>query len=170
MNFSLLKSELTGDEKHFYKSQPVGNQFTHSVGEIINQGENPTCAVCTFLNWRFPDKGYWDPQELFQRVGGTQNGISFKQILSYLREKGVIQEYALIHSEQSLRTAIRVNGPCLGALNVYNDWDGKNLEGKYGISIIGWKDEDFIVRNNQGNILLPANRFNLLQEIWTIIA
>jgi hypothetical protein len=59
MNFGLLKSELTGDEKHFYKSQPVGNQFTHSVGEVINQGEDPicaACAVCTFLSWRFPDK------------------------------------------------------------------------------------------------------------------
>ena len=27
MNFGLLKSELTGDEKHFYTSQPVGNKF-----------------------------------------------------------------------------------------------------------------------------------------------
>jgi hypothetical protein len=36
MNFGLLKSELTGDEKHFYKTQPVGTQFTHSVGEVIN--------------------------------------------------------------------------------------------------------------------------------------
>ena len=92
MNFGLLKSELTGGEKHFYTSQPVGNKFIHNVGEVINQGEDPicaACAVCTFLNWRFPDK-YWDPWELFKSAGGTSNGISFKEILSYLRKKGII--------------------------------------------------------------------------------
>ena len=85
MNFGLLKSELTGGEKHFYTSQPVGNKFIHNVGEVINQGEDPicaACAVCTFLNWRFPDK-YWNSWELFKSAGGTSNGISFKEILSY---------------------------------------------------------------------------------------
>ena len=184
MKFGLLKSELTGDEKHFYASQPVGNKFTHSVEEVINQEEDPICAacsVCTFLNWRFPDK-HWNPQELFKSAGGTQDGISFKEILSYLRKKGIIQEYALIHSEQALRTAIRVNGPCLGALNVYNSnncnfWDGEKLEGGHGISLIGWNNDDFIIRNSWGdkwckggNTSLPGNRFNLLKEMWTIIA
>ena len=184
MNFGLLKSELTGDEKHFYKTQPVGTQFTHSVGEVINQKEDPicaACAVCTFLNWRFPDR-YWNPWELFKSAGGTRDGISFKEILSYLRKKGIIQEYALIHSEQALRTAIRVNGPCLGVLNVYdsnscNFWDGRRLEGGHGISLIGWHNDDFVIRNSWGdkwckggNTSLPGNRFNLLQEMWTIIA
>ena len=184
MKFGLLKSELTGDEKHFYASQPVGNKFTHSVGEVINQEEDPicaACAVCTFLNWRFPDK-CWNPWEIFKNAGGTQDGISFKEILSYLRKEGIIQEYALIHSEQALRTAIRVNGPCLGALNVYNSnncnfWDGEKLEGGHGISLIGWNNDDFIIRNSWGdkwckggNTLLPGNRFNLLKEMWTIIA
>lgn len=184
MKFGLLKSELTGDEKHFYTSQPVGSKFTHSVGEVINQEEDPicaACAVCTFLNWRFPDK-YWNPQEIFKSAGGTQDGISFKEILSYLRKKGIIQEYALIHSEQALRTAIRVNGPCLGALNVYNSnncnfWDGEKSEGGHGISLIGWHNDDFIIRNSWGdkwckggNTSLPGNRFNLLKEMWTIIA
>ena len=183
MKFGLLKSELTGDEKHFYASQPVGSKFTHSIGEVINQGEDPicaACAVCTFLNWRFPDK-YWNPWELFKSVGGTQDCISFKDILSYLRKEGIIQEYALIHSEQALRTAIRVNGPCLGALNVYNSnncnfWDGEKLEGGHGISLIGWNNDDFIIRNSWGNkwckggnTSLPGNRFNLLKEMWTII-
>lgn len=184
MKFGLLKSELTGDEKHFYTSQPVGSKFTHSVGEVINQEEDPicaACAVCTFLNWRFPDK-YWNPWELFKSAGGTQDGISFKDILSYLRKEGIIQEYALIYSEQALRTAIRINGPCLGALNVYNSnncnfWDGEKSEGGHGISLIGWHNDDFIIRNSWGdkwckggNTSLPGNRFNLLKEMWTIIA
>ncbi len=184
MNFGLLKSELTGDEKHFYKSQPVGQSFSHRIDLTYDQGSDPicaACAVCTFLSWRFPDKK-WDPWELFRKVGGTSEGTSFKNILSYLKEKGIIQQYALIHSEQPLKTAIRVNGPCLGALNVYNSnscnfWDGNNLEGGHGISLIGWHNEDFIIRNSWGdkwckggNTSLPGNRFNLLQEMWTIIA
>ena len=58
MNFGLLKSQLTGDEKHFYKTQPVLRSFLYRSGEIYNQGSDPicaACAVCTFLNWRYPD-------------------------------------------------------------------------------------------------------------------
>ena len=152
MNFGLLKSELTGDEKHFYKSQPVGQAFSHRIDLTYDQGNDPicaACAACTFLNWRFPDKR-WDPWELFRKVGGTSEGTSFKNILSYLREKGIIQQYALIHSEQPLKTAIRVNGPCLGALNVYNSkgcnfWDGIRCEGGHGIAITGWHNDDFLI-------------------------
>ena len=169
MNFGLIKSELTGDEEHFYKTQPVSNKFIHRIGEVIDQGEDPICAACA-------------SQELFHRAKGTQDGISFKQILSYLKKMEVIQEYALIYSEQALKTAIRINGPCLGVLNVYdsnncNFWEGEKLEGEHGISLIGWDNNDFIIRNSWGdkwckggNTLLPGNRFNLLQEIWTIIA
>ena len=185
MNFGLLKSELTGDEKHFYRSQPVGQAFYHRIDNIFDQGSDPicaACAVCTYLNWRFPDKGPWDPWELFKRVGGTSQGTSFKNVLSYLKEKGVIDKYALIHSEQPLKTAIRINGPCLGALNVYNSgscnfWDGRRFEGGHGIAITGWKDDDFIIQNSwgeswckQGSTILPSTRFNLFKELWTIIA
>ena len=184
MNFGLLKSELTGDEKHFYKSQPVGQSFSFRVDNVINQGSDPicaACAVCNFLNWRFPDKN-WNPWDIFREAGGTSEGISLKKILSYLREKGIIQQYALIHSEQALRTAIRINGPCLGALNVYNSkncnfWDGERCEGGHGISLIGWQGDNFIIQNSWGEgwckggtTILPGNRFNLFKELWTIIA
>lgn len=184
MNFGLIKSNIVGDERHFYTTQPVGKAFQHRIDEVYNQGSDPicaACAVCTFLKWRFPNKD-WDPWRLFREAGGTSKGISFKEILNYLRKQGIIREYALIHSEQALRTAIRVNGPCIGALNVYNSnncdfWEGRRLEGGHGISITGWHDEDFIIQNSwgegwckQGATVLPYNRFNLFIEMWTIIA
>lgn len=184
MNFGLLESKLTGDEKHFYRSQPVGYSFCHNVGDVINQWDDPICAACsvtTFLEWRYPDKR-WNPRELFKAAGGTANGISYKKLLSYLKEQGIIQQYALIHSEQPLKTAIRINGPCLGALSVYNSnscnfWEGGKYEGGHGISIIGWNGNDFIIRNSwgtewckSGNTILPSNRFNLFKELWTVIA
>ena len=183
MNFGLIKSNLTGDEKHFYTTQPLGQQFVHGTDRIYDQGSDPicaACAVCNYLNWRYPDKD-WDPWDLFYAAGGTAEGISFKELLQYLRRKGIIQEYALVHSEQPLKTAIRINGPCLGALNVYNSdhcnfWDGKRLEGGHGISVVGWKDDDFIIQNSwgdrwckSGNTILPSNRFNLFLELWTIV-
>lgn len=183
MNFGLIKSNIVGDERHFYTTQPVGAQFVHRIDKVYNQGFDPicaACAVCNYLNWRFPNKN-WDPWELFRNAGGTSEGISFKEILSYLRKKGIIREYALVHSEQALKTAIRVNGPCLGALNVYNSndcnfWDGRRLEGGHGISLIGWQNDDFVIQNSwgedwckNGNTILPSNRFNLLLELWTIV-
>ena len=184
MNFGLIKSELTGDEQHFYTSQPIGRSFSYRTDEVYDQGSDPicaACAACTFLNWRYPDKS-WNPWELFREVEGTSEGTSFKKLLAHLREKGLIQQYALIHSEQPLKTAIRINGPCLGALNVYNPqscnfWDGEKCEGGHGIAITGWKDDDFIIQNSwgedwckSGTTVIPGIRFNLFKELWTIIA
>lgn len=182
MNFGLIQSKLTGDEQHFYTTQPVGAQYTCSVGEAYNQGQDPICAACavsTFLEWNYGKT--FNPWQIYKEAGGN-NGISFKKILAYLKEKGLIKQYALVHSEQALKTAIRVNGPCLGALNVYNSnscnfWDGGRYEGGHGVSIIGWNNDNFIIRNSwgrdwckQGNTILPSNRFNLFLEIWTMIA
>ena len=184
MNFGLLKSELTGDEKHFYRSQPVGQAFSHRIDNVFDQGSDPicaACAVCTFLKWRFPDKN-WGPWVIFREAGGSSQGISFKDLLQYLRKKGIIQQYALIHSEQPLKTAVRINGPCLGALNVYDSkscsfWDGQKCEGGHGIAITGWHNDDFIIQNSWGNnwckggaTMIPGTRFNLFKELWTIIA
>jgi C1A family cysteine protease len=61
--------------------------------------------------------------------------------------------------------------------NNCNFWEGTRLEGGHGISLTGWRDDDFIIQNSwgedwckQGATLLPSNRFNLLIEMWTIIA
>lgn len=185
MNTGYIKSELTGNEQHFYTTQPVSLQFQHKLSDAVNQGADPICAACaitTFLNWEFPDRGYWDPKELFYRAGGTSEGITFKDILHFLKQKNIIRNYALVHSEMALKTAILLNGPCLGALNIKNSdscqfWEGNKLVGGHGIAIIGWNRDGFIIRNswgndwcNHGNTILPYNRFNMFLEIWTIIA
>lgn len=184
MKFGYVKSKLTGNEDHFYATQPVSLQFQHRLGEAFNQGSDPICAACattTFLNWNYP-KENWDPWNLFKLAGGNSQGVSFIDVLSYLKDKKIIRNYALVHSEVALKTAILLNGPCLGALNVLNSnsckfWDGGRLEGGHGIAIVGWNQDGFIIRNSwgndwcsQGNTVLPYNRFNMFLEIWTIIA
>jgi C1A family cysteine protease len=56
-------------------------------------------------------------------------------------------------------------------------WNGTKYEGMHGVAIIGWNDKGFIIKNswgedfgNNGTTILPHERFNELQEIWTVIA
>ena len=183
MNYGLLKSKLTGDEHHFYKTQPVDSNFMYSIFDTIDQGKDPICAACAatvFLKWNYnKDFNYYN---LFDNAGGTKEGISFIQMLKYLRSKGLIMEYALVHSEQALKTAITINGPCLAGMTVRdskksNFWDGTKQEGMHGVAIIGWNDKGFIIKNSwgddwgkHGTTILPHERFSEFKEIWTVIA
>ena len=183
MNYGLLKSKLTGDEHHFYKTQPVDSNFMYSIFDTIDQGKDPICAACAatvFLKWNYnKDFNYYN---LFENAGGTKEGISFIKMLKYLRSKGLIMEYALVHSEQALKTAITVNGPCLAGMSVRDSrrpdfWNGTKQEGMHGVAVIGWNDKGFIIKNswgedfgNNGTVILPHERFSEFKEIWTIIA
>lgn len=183
MKYGLLKTQLSGDEKDFYLTQPVNKNFSYIPKKIFNQEEDPICAACSstvFLNWRY-DKEF-NYYSLFNKAGGTSEGISYKDIFKYLRKQGLIQEYALIHSEIPLKTAITINGPCLGVLMVRDSnrpdfWEGKNSIGLHGVAIIGWDDKGFIIQNswgdnwgNRGLTTLPYTRFNEFKELWTIVA
>ena len=157
--------------------------YSHNIHDTINQGKDPICAACSsavFLNWNY-NKNF-NYYNIYESAGGRDNGLSFKDILHYLRQKGLIKEYALVHSEQALKTAILVNGPCLGAMTVRNSkrsnfWDGERIEGLHGIAVIGWNDKGFIIKNSwgnnwghQGNTVLPYDRFSEFLELWTMIA
>ena len=81
-----------------------------------------------------------------------------------------------------LKTAIRVNGPCLGAIMVRDTnrpdfWNGNKQIGLHGVAIIGWNNKGFIIQNswgdnwgNKGLTVLPYDKLNEFREIWTIIA
>ena len=113
--------------------------------------------------------------------GGTKNGMSFKEALSYLLSINKIKQFALVHTIDSLKTAIKANGPCVGALPVYDSnrpdfWNGESLLGGHAISIVGWNKTGFIIRNswgtqfgNNGDTYLPYTDINKFYEIWTII-
>ena len=183
MTYGLLKTKFSGDERKFYSTQPVNKTFSYIPDKIINQGEDPICAACAssvFLNWNY-NKDF-NEREIFKNAGGTSEGISFKEILQYLRKEGLIQEYAIVPSELPLKTAITINGPCLGALLVKDEtrsdfWNGTISKGLHGVAIIGWDDKGFIIQNSWGEdwgkrglTTLPYERFSEFKELWTIIA
>lgn len=124
------KSKLTGDEQHFYATQPVGLQFQH-------RQEISVCAN------------------------------SIKEYLDSLNK-----QYALIHSEQALKTAIVQNGPCFAGLYKRDGekfWEGGRIQDYAIVTILGWNEHGFVIYYNDKTYVLPYTRFNLLLEIWTLL-
>ena len=88
----------------------------------------------------------------------------------------------MIGSIPVLKTAIVMNGPCVGGLPVYNSlvtkfWNpGTDFEGNHAIAIIGYDKDGFIIRNSWGKSYsvdgyahISYDDFNRFLEIWTLI-
>lgn len=180
--YGLIDSQFTGNEEHFYKTQPVSQQFEHKLPEVFDQGTKPICVACsvhTFLNWEY-NKDF-NLMELFKGSGGNELGTSILNMTNYLKEQKLINYAALVHDEQSLKTAIFINGPCVGALIVRDSnssqfWNGDGFEGGHAISLVGWDKDGFIIRNswgrnwgNYGYTVIPYKDFKCFKEIWTLI-
>lgn len=182
------------------QSYPSSYSYQSYLPDVLNQGENPICVPCSissYLNWNenLKDGSRKDNKidyfEIYGIKTGDGEGMTFKEAFSYLRHHGVstkvgvmkISAYALIRNMYSLKAAIVMNGPCLGALPVYNYtpefWNknaGDRLMGYHAISIVGYDEEGFIIRNswgtsfgNKGYTKLKYRDVNKLIEIWTIL-
>ena len=89
----------------------------------------------------------------------------------------------MIRNLSALKVALLMNGPCLGALPVYSDrpefWNKMNGDGFYGyhaISIVGYNEDGFIIRNswgtsfgNRGYTVLKYEDYPKMLEVWTIV-
>jgi hypothetical protein len=118
--------------------------------------------------------------------------MSFKDALHFLRHEGVetengvfkINRYAKIGSILPLQQALVMNGPCVGGLPVYDEYSDEfwnkchacNFLGGHAISIVGYNEEGFIIRNswgkgygNEGYSVIPYDDFTSFLEIWTVI-
>ena len=117
--------------------------------------------------------------------------MTFKEAFRYLRHHGVsskagvlkINEYAMIKNGGALKLALVMNGPCFGALPVYNSRDefwksgpGDCFCGYHAISIVGYNEEGFIIRNSwgtsfgdKGYSVLKYEDYSKLIEVWTIV-
>lgn len=141
-----IKSKLTGN--HFYEMQPVSSSF-----QYISDNKYQNILEKILLKKE-------DSIEVFKDT-------SLLDILEYLKYNKKIEDYWMVHTEPSLKTAILLNGPCLGILGVHsnnkNFWDGENVLGVKIVLITGWNSEGFIV----DGVILPYTRFNLFKEIWT---
>ena len=166
---------------------------------ILDQGYEQICVPCSvsaYLNWKenLKDGSEKDNgikmHDIYKSRSNNGEGMTFKDALKYLNKNGVksnvgtlsIKSYGRVMNPFMLKSAIIMNGPCLGALPVYSDycnfWDSRSgtLQGYHAISIVGYDEEGFIIRNSwgksfcdKGYTVIPYEDFGNLIEIWTII-
>lgn len=200
------QSKLDGSEHIFRVANeeslklPEKYSYRKFLPRIIDQGARPICVPCSisaYLNWReniedgSKSNNGIDYEEIYASKTVPEEGMTFKEAFSYLRHHGVsskkgnlkITEYSMIKGVPLLKAALFMNGPCVGALPVYNDtpefWrqrSGDRLVGYHAISIVGYDEEGFIIRNSWGTSFgekgytkILNEDFSILLEIWTIL-
>ena len=197
-------TELDGTEHEFSAKEtlplPTKYSYRQYLPKILDQGSRPICVPCSvsaYLNWRenlsngSKSNNGIDYEEIYSSKEVEEEGMTFKEAFSYLRHHGVsskkgnlmIKEYAMVRSLVQLKYALFMNGPCVGALPVYNSnpkfWEklqGDKLQGYHAISIVGYDKEGFVIRNSWGTSFadkgytkIPYEEFNKLLEVWTVI-
>lgn len=201
----LRLSQIDGTEHLFGVGMPLKNvpnsySYRNFLPDVINQGESSICVPCSisaFLNWNknletgISKDNKVDYFEIYNKRTNMGEGMTFKEAFYYLRHHGVsskagqlkINEYCLIRTTDALKNAIIMNGPCVGALPVYNYntefWvkkGGDMLLGYHAIAIVGYNSEGFIIRNswgrsygNNGYSLIKNSDMNKMVEMWTIL-
>lgn len=205
VKFGFAPSTMDGSEHVFGNGTPqttIPNSYSYRkyLPGVLNQGSESICVPCSisaFLNWRenlstgSKKDNRIDYHEIYDIRTNGGDGMTFKEAFHYLRHHGVsskagnlkIKEYAIIRNAFDLKTALVMNGPCVGALPVYSDrpefWNrlpGDGFYGYHAISIVGYNVEGFVIRNSWGSsfgangyTILKYEEFNKLLEVWTIV-
>lgn len=202
--FGFKPSIIDGTERIFDTIDkielPENYTFKAYMPPVINQGEDSICVPCsvsTYLNWKENLKSGEvkdNKVSLFEIYDSRETdgeGMTFKDAFKYLKHKGVsskagklkISAYGKINNPLALKYAIVMNGPCFGALPVYSDdydfWNkkpGDTFLGYHAISIIGYDEEGFFIRNSWGTSFgdrgytkIKNSELDEMLELWTII-
>ena len=191
---------------------PAEYSFLKYMPPVIDQGSEPICvpsSLSTWLNWKLNsgvnsgkeiDNGF-RLREIFKNgrryeegnvIPAEDEGMTYKAALKYLRKEGAesdkgnvkIGYYAVVNSYLHLKSALFMNGPCFGALPVYNStynefWNPQygNLEGYHAVALVGYTEKGIILRNSWGRSYgkggyweIPYLDCQKFLEIWTIIS
>jgi len=182
---------------------PKKYSYKKYLPDVINQGSKPICVPCSisaYINWdenvengTTKKDNKINLSEIYKnRTNKSDDGMSFKDAFHYLRHEGVetingtykINKYAKVGSYIVLKHALIMNGPCVGGLPVYdstrdNFWEkynGDDFQGGHAISIVGYDEDGFIIRNSWGSYfgdngytIIPYEDFDKFTEIWTVL-
>lgn len=203
-NSGFIPSIFDGTEKTFSapKNMGIPKEFSYKkyLPGTVDQGQYPTCVPCSLsahinylinLETGSEKDNKIDIHGIYSKKTTDGDGMQFTDAFDILKKDGVKTKRGIFKIGQpmrvmnalSLKFAIVANGPCVGALPVYNStgvdefWNPKNgnLEGYHAISIVGYNEKGFIIRNSWGSsygkdgyAFLPNEHMNLFLEIWTI--
>jgi len=199
------QSKMDGSEHKFneVKSFNIPEQYSYVsfLPPVENQGATNMCvtyALAAHLDWNCnvdkqqdtSMKNNISKQEIYNaRSIPGDNGMTFKEALSFLRKRGVtsdhgimkIDSYALVGSVLALKQALIMNGPCVAGLMVrdesaYEFWNGRKRLGGHAVAIVGYTRDGFIIRNSWGEkygdhgyAILKYYDFGQILECWTIV-
>lgn len=204
-NSGFKPTKFDGSEKVFAAPKNMGlpKEFSYKkyLPSVLDQGQDPICVPCslsTHINYQLNLKdgkkvdNKVDLFSIYESKSSYGEGMQFGEAFDYLQKKGVktkqgnfkIGEPLVVRSAQTLKFALMVNGPCVGALPVYdasgrdefwNPKNGREIIGYHAIAIVGYNEKGFIIRNSWGTsygedgyAFLPNEHINLFIEIWTI--
>ena len=202
--FGVKPSVIDGSEYVFKGNDKVElpDRYTYKpyLPNVIDQGSDSICVPCTmsaYLNWKenLKDGQTKDNKvsiyDIYNSRENSGEGMTYKDAFKYLRHNGVkskngilsINLYGKVNNSFALKYAIVMNGPCFGALPVYNSDDdfwnkkaGDKLMGYHAISIVGYDEDGFFIRNswgesfgNNGYTHIKNCDMHKMIELWTII-
>lgn len=203
-NYGFKKSAIDGSEHsiNMPKSLDLPSFYSYEdvLPPVLNQGEEPICVPCTisaYLNWRenlvdgeSKDNGI-DLYGIYGKKTNDGDGMTYKEAFYNLRHNGAhsnkgilkIREYAILRNPIEMRYAILANGPIFIALPVYNGtayfWlknPGDRLLGYHAVSVVGYTERGFIIRNSWGNSFgengyttLDVDDLGKILEAWSIV-
>ena len=202
--FGFKPSVIDGSEYVFKGNDKVElpDRYTYKpyLPSVIDQGSDSICVPCTmsaYLNWKenLKDGQTKDNKvsiyDIYNSRENSGEGMTYKDAFKYLRHNGVkskngilsINLYGKVNNSFALKYAIVMNGPCFGALPVYNSDDdfwnkkaGDKLMGYHAISIVGYDEDGFFIRNswgksfgNNGYTHIKNCDMHKMIELWTII-
>ena len=203
--YGFIPSLITPSTERFKapKSMNLPRKYTYRpfLSPVTNQGADPYCiphSIACWLNWRENVKKgtkidyhikYSDIYKAKKTKG--DEGMTYQDAFDYLKKKGVktdkgvmkISAVGFISSEVLLKAAIIANGPCFGALPVYDPeadqfWkkNGAKNQGWHSITIVGWDEKGYIIRNSwgvgfadRGYVTLPYSDVYNFRDLWTIL-
>ena len=184
------------------QSKPLPERFSYRpfLSPVTNQGDYPFCiphSVACWLNWRENMKKGTKKDfnikyaDIYYSKNSSGSGMTYMDAFDFLKKKGVksdkgklkISTVAYIPNMTWLKAAIIANGPCFGALPVYDPdsntfWKrtGSKLQGWHSITIVGWNEKGYIIRNSwgvgygdKGYEVVPYEEESSFKELWTIL-
>lgn len=199
-NSGLILSEIDGSELKYENEKiqiPLQFSYMKNLPDVLNQGSDPICVPCSISAWceykltLLSGKKNGSNFRLFDIFNSRTtkgDGMSCKEAFKYTIEKGAKYKNGIIHMSKyfkvnnliSLKNALINNGPCLAVFPVYNDetefWNGEYLQGHHAVSVVGYDQDGFIIRNSWGKSYgfdgyahVSNEDMRKCREIWTFI-
>ena len=204
-SYGFIPSQITAKTARFKApksiSLPKKYSYRPFLPPVTNQGTQPFCiphSLGCWLNWRESlktgkkvDNNIKYSDIYYSKKTQCSEGMTYQDAFDYLKKKGVksdkgvlkISQVGYIPNESLLKAAIIANGPCFGALPVYDSdvdkfWKrtGSSVQGFHAITIVGWNEEGYIIRNSwgvgfadRGYVVLPYSDVTAFRELWTIL-